>query len=210
MAENVDEDVDGGDDNEVQPPSKKYKQTKLRVCSWCYWSTQCNCRSAHGHGSLRLRSGRCGPWEACDSMCIRLLCCNGSFSVLSQPRSRSFTKSKGEILWQFQRTEPATLEKLCKKQGEIPLLLSIPLFRLHSADCVANKRQYKVFCMICHYCSEKCQLGFAKKGSDAFILAGFDNLKKAREEFKIQYTCNVWHTACHHCYCGENVFCPKA
>ena len=42
----------------------------------------------------------------------------------------------------------------------------------------------KVFCVYCRYYSSKGLLQLAKKGDDAFVLAGFDNWKKALEKFK--------------------------
>lgn len=82
----------------------------------------------------------------------------------------------------FQPTEAATLEKLRKKQCDRYRYFSSSWYSTYPWLTVCETRG-KVFCTICHYCSEKRLLGLAKKGDDAFILSGFNNWKKAREKF---------------------------
>ena len=80
-------------------------------------------------------------------------------------------------LTSFQPAETAMLKKLRKKQGDRYRYFSPSWYSTYPwlTVCVT---QGKVFCVVCHYCSQKHLLGLAKKGDDAFILSGFDNWKK--------------------------------
>lgn len=154
-----------GDDNQcnILPPAKKYKQGKLSFFisgsddhhegdeeSSATGSTTA---AAHGHG--RVQAGQhvttvCG---SCTSDC----CAGG--------------------LTPFQPTDPATLEKLRKKQGDQYRCFSSSWYSTFPWLTVCVTRG-KAFCVVCRYCSEKNLLGLSKKGDDAFTLVGFDNWKK--------------------------------
>ena len=66
--------------------------------------------------------------------------------------------------------------KLCEKQGD--------KYHCYSPSCYSTYPVTgdKVFCIVCHYCSEKYLLGLAKKEDDAFFLAGFHNWKEVHEK----------------------------
>ena len=159
-----------GDDNQcdILPPAKKYKQGKLSFFvsgsddhhegDEESSATGSKTAAAHGHG--RVQAGQhvttvCG---SCTSDC----CAGG--------------------LTPFQPTDPATLEKLRKKQGDRYCCFSSSWYSTFPWLTVCVTRG-KAFCVVCRYCSEKNLLGLSKKGDDAFTLVGFDNWKKARERF---------------------------
>ena len=90
----------------------------------------------------------------------------------------------------YQPTEIGELQLLQRKQGQRYRRFSPSWYSTYPWITVCTTKG-KAFCVYCRYYSSKGLLQLAKKGDDAFILAGFDNWKNALEKFKQHSTSDL-------------------
>ena len=97
---------------------------------------------------------------------------------------------KGDLV-PYQPTEPRELQSLQRKQGQRHCQFSLSWYSAYPWITVCTAKG-KAFCVYCRYCSSKGLLQLAKKGDDAaFVVAGFDNWKKALEKCKQHSTSDL-------------------
>ncbi len=91
--------------------------------------------------------------------------------------------------------QPKELLSTRRKQGKQSRVFQATWFDEHKwlTFCV---RRNKAYCYCCHAAVARGLVSFNKKGKSAFVTAGFDNWKKAKERFKEHERCQVHYESC--------------
>ena len=120
---------------------------------------------------------------------LQFICCTDTATNTARAESHAREKptasssaSLDEPLTPYQPTESSKLQVLQRQQGKRIRRFSPTWYAAYTWLTVCISRG-KTFCVYCRYCNSNGFLNLAKKGEDAFVDTGFDNRKKALEEF---------------------------